>query len=171
MKNCFHSLIIFLLFFGCSSSKHIHLVTNDRGEKVAIGDCTSKQLLDNFPQFKKNYISYQPDKTVLDNIKKTNEKIEIITILGTRCSDSRREIPRFIKIMEYLNDNNFHIRFFGVDRTKRDDKGLTDKFELELVPTFIFLVKGQEIGRIIESPQISLEEDILEIMNSVSSFE
>ena len=39
--------------------------------------------------------------------------------------------------------------------------------EIELVPTFILDYNGEEIGRIIESPEESLEKDLLRIISTI----
>ena len=41
----------------------------------------------------------------------------------------------------------------------------TEGLNIEKVPTFIFYKNGIEIGRIIESPEKSIEKDFLKILN------
>jgi hypothetical protein len=51
-----------------------------------------------------------------------------------------------------------------VDRDKKSGHGLQDGKNIHHVPTIIFYKSGIEIGRIIESPIESLEEDIFNIL-------
>ena len=37
--------------------------------------------------------------------------------------------------------------------------------DIELVPTFIFYRNGEELGRIVETPEDTLEKDLAEIVN------
>ena len=53
----------------------------------------------------------------------------------------------------------------AVDRTKEEPKAEVEGYEIEYVPTLIFYREQKEIGRIIETPELSLEEDILAILN------
>ena len=54
----------------------------------------------------------------------------------------------------------------SVDRLKKGgDFCLTD-FEITLVPTFILSRNGSEIGRIIETPEISIEQDMVNFITS-----
>ncbi len=159
--------VIVILTVGCSSVEKMTIVTGPRGQRIALGVWSAERLMEDFPQYKKNYLSYQPDTIVLDNIKISSKKVEVLTVLGTWCPDSKREVPRFIKVIDKINKNNVQLRFICVDRTKRDNKGVAESLEVELVPTFIVYYDGQEIGRIIESPQISLEEDLLEMFSSI----
>lgn len=99
-----------------------------------------------------------------------DHKVEIICVLGTWCSDSRREVPRFWRILEQAANPNLELTLFGVGR--RDD-ARADEILREMgfdesprtvygvgpVPTFIFRRDGVELGRIVETPTATLERD------------
>jgi thiol-disulfide isomerase/thioredoxin len=87
--------------------------------------------------------------------------VDITIVMGTWCSDSRREVPRFYKLFENLDFNIDDIKLINVD-TKKEAEGTTvSELNIERVPTFIFKRGGEEIGRIIETPDESLEADML----------
>jgi hypothetical protein len=54
-----------------------------------------------------------------------------------------------------------------VDRSKKDAGGLTEKWGITRVPTFVFLRNGQEIGRFVERvpPGSTLEAEIARILS------
>jgi hypothetical protein len=56
------------------------------------------------------------------------------------------------------------VTLYGVDRKKKSPGGTEAQYHIERVPTFIFLKHGEEIGRIVENPQASLEGDMLSIL-------
>ncbi len=85
--------------------------------------------------------------------------------MGTWCSDSRREVPRFYKILDELNYPEEKVELINVDRNKVGIENSVDSLNIELVPTFIIYSKGEEIGRIIETPKESLEKDLAKILN------
>jgi hypothetical protein len=85
--------------------------------------------------------------------------------MGTWCSDSRREVPRFMKIIESLGYDKKRLRFIGVDSYKEAPVHNFDSLNIERVPTFIFYNDKIELGRIIEYPLTSLERDMLVILN------
>jgi thiol-disulfide isomerase/thioredoxin len=97
-------------------------------------------------------------------IRQVHEGIDIIVFLGTWCSDSRREVPRFLKIADLVGMDAARIKLYGLDRTKRSSDGLTDRYGIERVPTFIFLRGDEEVGRIVEVPRTTLEGDVLSIL-------
>ena len=97
-------------------------------------------------------------------IRQVHEGIDIIVFLGAWCSDSRREVPRFLKIADLAGMDATRIKLYGLDRTKKSSDGLTDRYGIERVPTFIFLRGDKEVGRIVEVPRTTLEGDVLSIL-------
>jgi len=115
--------------------------------------------------FNSEYNNYNLDSTIINNYKNNFEGKTIKIVLGTWCSDSRREVPRVIKILDTINFPEDKYTFINVDL---DKKGLTDEVEnldIEFVPTIIIYEDGEELGRIIEIPEISLEKDLVKIIN------
>ena len=84
--------------------------------------------------------------------------------MGTWCPDSRREVPRFMKILDLWKFPGEKVTFIGVDNAKLAPVGGYDKLEIERVPTFIIFRNKVETGRIIENPVTSLEQDMLNIL-------
>jgi thiol-disulfide isomerase/thioredoxin len=84
--------------------------------------------------------------------------------MGTWCPDSRREVPRFMRILDLWQFPPGKVTFIGVDNTKLAPVGDFDRLEIERVPTFIILKNNVEAGRIIENPETSLEQDIINIL-------
>ncbi len=86
--------------------------------------------------------------------------------MGTWCSDSRREVPRFKKILDLLNYPAEKVKIFAVNRDKKIEKEDISGLRIEFVPTFIFYSDGKETGRIVETPYKSLEADMLKIFRA-----
>ncbi len=108
---------------------------------------------------------YVPDQTIIGELKNTSiDNLTVTVVLGTWCPDSRREVPRFMKIINLWGLAEDKIRFIGVDINKVAP--LEDYAQLDIVrvPTFIFYKNNLEAGRIIEVPITSLEQDIRDIL-------
>jgi hypothetical protein len=58
-------------------------------------------------------------------------------------------VPRFFAIMDGAGISERQLTMVGVDRTKKDAEGLTEKWGITRVPTFVFLRNGQEVGRVV----------------------
>ena len=120
--------------------------------------------------FEEEYNAYEVDEMTLAEVKTATNSIEIKVFLGTWCSDSRRELPRFYKVLEALDFDESRLTVVGLDnhpdRYKQSPQQEEVGWDIEYVPTFIFLQNGKEIGRIIESPNVSLEVDLVGILTS-----
>ncbi len=114
--------------------------------------------------FKENFNAYQVDVNALQDIDLQKDDLSVLVFLGSWCGDTRRELPRFLKIMEFLEFPENKISLIGLDRTKKAPVYTENIWNIEFVPTFIFLKKGAEIGRIIEQPTLSLEQDLKQIL-------
>jgi hypothetical protein len=90
--------------------------------------------------------------------------VETIIFFGAWCSDSKREVPCFLKIADYAGMSGERLRLYALDHSKKSADGLTDQYRIEQVPTFIFLRRGKEIGRIVEKPKTTIEGDLLALL-------
>ena len=174
MKNINKALIfgslIFLVFQSCMSKKVIvnREVDSKTDGKMLLGPQTLSQFqkkpYDDW--YKQEYDGYAFDGDAIKELKKAKIGSYNITVfLGTWCSDSHREFPRFIKILEQLNYPMQKLTIIAVNRKKESPSGEDGKFNIQKVPTFIVSKYGQEIGRIIESPKSGwLERDLVEIL-------
>lgn len=133
-----------------------------------LGDFTYKAML-NEPHgywFDREFNNYTIDDEAFIELGNIDiDSLSITIVLGTWCSDSRREVPRFMKIVEALSYDWDRIRFIGVDSYKEAPLHNYDSLNIERVPTFIFYIDKVEVGRIIEYPEASLERDMLGILS------
>ena len=115
--------------------------------------------------YQKGYEEYQPDNEAVNKltaISKDNLTIKIV--MGTWCPDSRREVPRFMRILDLWKFPPEKVTFIGVDNAKLSPVGEYEKLDIQRVPTFIFYKNNVEAGRIIENPVTSLEQDMVNIL-------
>lgn len=116
--------------------------------------------------FTPNYERYTVNVALLPKITEAMKGVEVRTFMGTWCGDSKRETPRFYKIMDAASVAPDALELITVNRGKRTPDGLTEGQVIIRVPTFIFLKNGEELGRIVERPVESLEADMLKILTN-----
>ena len=116
--------------------------------------------------FDQNYSDYNFDQKTLDKLKPLFKDLEITVFMGTWCSDSRKEIPVFYKLIDKLNFDEKSIELIGMTLEKTTPDSLELNQNLINVPTFIFKKDGKEINRIVEFPLETIEKDILEILTT-----
>ena len=151
--------LVGLVFFGCAGTG------NSLQEPIERGWVERSVLARPEHQvFQTVYDTVKIDNGVADLIAKVDSGVDITVFFGTWCPDSRRQVPRFFRVADRAGIAPESIRLYALDRTKKSSDGLTDKYRIEKVPTFIFLKNGDEIGRITESPTTTIEGDMLAIL-------
>jgi len=167
-----------VLLYACSpkinDSKNESLNTisiDNNGKPMLIGSC-SKSALKKAPfneWFNKNYEAYKVNDTITSLIKPLAVEKTFQLFLGTWCGDSKREVPRMLKILEDCGVKKSSIQLVMVDNhdstykqsPTHEEKGLN----IHRVPTMIVYENGLELGRIVESPVVSIEKDLFGILN------
>ena len=135
---------------------------------ILIGAITEQQLQDLSPAYADGKNTYQPDSASISFLHEIITDVNIVVFLGTWCPDSQRELPHFLKVIEETRNNHFTFQMIGVDRSKRDSLGLAEKYQIEFVPTFILIQNGHELGRIVETPMLSFEQDLAEVLSVIN---
>jgi thiol-disulfide isomerase/thioredoxin len=160
--------VLFILFLaviaaGCSSAKQT--VSVKPNEHMEIG-WTPRAVLQSpaYAWFDSGYAVYQPQAEYIDRLKRMKDSVEYLVIYATWCSDSKREMPRFFKIMDGIEFPQNRITMIAVDRARLLPAGISSKYGITNVPTFIVSYRGFELGRIIESPKTSLEQDFVDLL-------
>lgn len=127
------------------------------------GNITITELFESYKEFEKSYDNYIPANFGEISIEGLNVKI----FFGTWCHDSKRELPRLLKIFKQIGIEDANIELIAVGTNKKEPQGRATKLNLVYTPTLIFFRGSQEIGRIIEKPVISLEKDIALIISPI----
>lgn len=164
--------IIFSLLAGITMSYTLLSQPIAEKQKILYGSCTKDSLtvapFDKW--FNTGYDSYQPNSEVISQLKKQNTKdITIQVFFGTWCGDSKREVPRFLKIANDAGISATNIKLIAVGASdslykqspQQEHKGLG----IFRVPTIIVYRNGTELNRINEYPSLSLERDLLAILS------
>ena len=114
--------------------------------------------------FVENYNAHPLNKAFVSQIDSLFDDIEVTIYMGTWCEDSQREVPGFFKIIDALEANDQVQPIVGLNEDKVSHDGSAEQAGVTNVHTFIFSKGGEEINRIVEFPIISLEQDILDIL-------
>lgn len=120
--------------------------------------------------FKKNYDDYKPTPSVVAQLKQLKIKdLSIKIFFGTWCGDTKREMPRLLKVLDEMGFPREKISFIALssDETtykqslKREEKG----YYIFRVGSYIIEKNGVEMNRIVEFPVFSMEQDLLAILS------
>lgn len=114
--------------------------------------------------YNENDAAYDVDEAAIAGIEGLLDGVEIKIVMGTWCHDSRREVPRFYKIIGAIK-GGVATEMIGLDRKKKAPSGEIDGMDITNTPTFVFYKNGQELNRIVETPVVSLEKDMITILS------
>jgi len=178
MKTYF--IIIFIsgiTISSCSVSKSssspglLNQTSKDsHGNDMLLGKCTRAALVQSpfADWFKPNYDSYVVDSFTCNFIRPLLAGKSMTIFMGTWCGDSRREVPRVLKMLDCcgfpINDLTLVMVGNSDSLYKKSPQHEEVGKNLVRVPTIIVEQKNAEIGRIIEFPITSLEKDLLAIL-------
>jgi len=143
--------------------------TDPRGNENLLGKTDRKQL-EQSPYgewFNKNYAAYAVDTNTAEQLKPLLKDKQFTIFMGTWCGDSRREVPRICKILDYCGVKPSQVRIINVSNQdtvykqspQHEERGLY----IHRVPDLLVYDRSQEKGRIVESPVMSLEKDLMAI--------
>jgi thiol-disulfide isomerase/thioredoxin len=160
------SLFVIIISINLFAQDGITVIDEQTDEPMLLGRHNREAFSDSSFSwwFNEEYEYYSIDDSVLVFLKDRMENVNVTVVMGTWCSDSRREVPHFYKIVDYLGFDESNIDLICVDRAKVGVADEVDGLNIKLVPTFIFYKDGEELGRIVETPEGTLEKDISEIM-------
>ncbi len=154
-----------------SSQKINQEIKTEKGLQFLVGPITLEKLQSEPYKdwFKSSYENYTVDESLIKMMKKSLEKYKIKLFLGTWCGDSKREIPRILKILKESKFPMKNLEIIALDRRrgfyKKSPSGEEKGLNIIKVPTLIFFKNNKEVNRIVESPIASLEEDMLAILS------
>ena len=115
--------------------------------------------------FDKNYADYTIDSATAGQLAPLLKDKTFELFMGTWCGDSKREVPRMLKILQYAGVTPSQIQLVMVDvhdsvykqSPAHEEKG-KDIFR---VPDLLVYSHHKEQNRIVEHPVVSLEKDLL----------
>ena len=135
-----------------------------------LGPLTKEAILKSVPDWEGVAAAYQPKTDCLQKLKTLQQPVRIEIYLGTWCSDSKSHVSAYFKILDMADNPLIQTAYIGIPRDKESrSKYLPPAKTIEKLPTFLVYKDGKELGRIIETPVKSVEEDLLAILNKQSS--
>ncbi len=142
---------------------------------VLVGDL-DWSALEALPGWKDEFDATVPGEEAVSLLREASGTYDVVVVLGSWCSDSEREVPRLVKVLRAVGGDRFRLRLLGVDRTlvvpdPAFPRELLPGRKAERVPTiFVLDGSGQELGRIVETAELPLEELLVEFLAPVEGW-
>lgn len=113
---------------------------------------------------------YTPNAAAVSFLEKNLPRYQLLIFMGTWCGDTKDLLPKLLKVLQQANIATDELMMVGMDRGKttisREGKRLVRKYKAQSLPTFVVIDgSGKEVGRIVESANKSVEEDLVAIIS------
>lgn len=162
-------LLVLCTYFTYSYSQDINFYKNAKGDTHLCGEFPVSYLEHDSLYsiwYHKNYSEFKlPEKRLKIKSKLKNTRVDIY--LGTWCGDSKKWVPRFVKLWDELGLKRSRLRFIALyndeARYKTSPDGAEKGQQVHRVPMFIFKSKDVEYARIVEFPKNDLVTDVAQI--------
>lgn len=170
------TILAFILACGNTNETAKNPTAETTAEETAPVEDTQSMIVGKFTKedlqktpfntwFESGYEEFEPSAEAVEAIKANISDYEIVGFIGTWCPDSRREIPKFFKILDEAGYDLSKLTMVGVTRSKSTPENFEEGYDLQRVPTFIFLKDGKEVNRFVEYAGESIEADIAKIVS------
>lgn len=164
-------LACIFIAFSCASEAQSFNAQSTKDNNTQLIGKFNEQGLERSPfdsWFFKNRDAYTPKSETISKLRSQLPEYTISLFMGTWCGDSKREVPRFYKILKDAEFPLDRLTSIAVSREKETYKqspgGEEEGLDIHRVPTIILYRDGEEINRIVERPRVSLEEDLVKII-------
>jgi thiol-disulfide isomerase/thioredoxin len=171
MKNIIFTAYMLLCTSLVFAQKFNQEIVQEDGKRFLVGKINLDGLQSQPYQqwYRQGLQNYNVDSTIVNLFKEKLSDYTITLFLGTWCGDSKRETPRFIKILETAGFPMDQLQIIALDRRrehyKKSPTGEEKGLNIIKVPTMVFYKNGKEVNRIVERPLENLEEDIAQIVH------
>lgn len=172
MKTIYLHITLLIFYINLSNAQSINKEITNGKSTYLLGKINKEGLTSsNYKDwFFKNYKAYNPKASIINLFKNDLKDYHITVFMGTWCGDSKREVPRFYKVLENANYPMEKLTIVALSKEasmykqspNHEERGLN----IHRVPTFIFYKNGKEVNRIVEKPIETLEKDIKNIINN-----
>ena len=170
MKKLFFTGLFLLFVMQGAFAQKLNKVVKDPvlHRDVLEGRCTRNGLEHSIfnEWFTVQYNNYHPDKKIVDTLAKKINKTRMTIVFGSWCGDSKMQVGRFYKILDEAGYKH-HPKIIAVTRSFKAGKTDISGLHIQRIPTFIIYYHDKEIGRIVESPKVSLEADLAAILEKI----
>ncbi|MGB9701792.1 MAG: thioredoxin family protein [Candidatus Kapaibacteriota bacterium] len=159
---CITSITLLIAFTNSFAKPEVYI--DENGKTMVIGISTWKEWQEETHwENAKDSLFSQSSLDSLKNLTR-NSDISFLIFAGSWCGDSKSELPKIIKLFDLIELPKEKFKLFGVDRNKLEPTNTSSSLSIERVPTLVILSEGNEIGRIVEYPNISWSEDIIKFI-------
>jgi len=129
-----------------------------------IGEITEDEIFNHTPTYKRLMNQYQPESQAFQFLSQYDKPIDIVIAFGTWCAHCKKWVSKLMKAISDCKNDNLNCTYIGISRKFDQPREFLKKNKVKNIPSVIVFENGQEIGRIIGDPEVSMEADLVAIL-------
>jgi thiol-disulfide isomerase/thioredoxin len=114
--------------------------------------------------FNKGAEAYNPNEMAIKELRSVWTPYRFVVFVGTWCEDTQYLLPRFYKTLQDAGIDMHSVEMYGVNRDKTTLNLEHVFYNIQRVPTIIVMQQHREVGRIVETANFSIEEDLVRML-------
>jgi len=166
MKNVI--LLLITLFYMNASNAQDFVRESDKktGNVLLRGKINFDHILNetSFDWLATGAKTYHPNRDMIDGLNRISGDYRFVVFAGTWCSDTKELLPKFYKVLTEVGIDLRSVEMYGVNRAKEALNIESTLYGIKNIPTVIIMHQYREVGRIVETVNLSIEEDLYSIM-------
>lgn len=166
------ALLVTVVVAGCQTAtvaeKPVTLKASSEGDplaKMLIGETTWPKWQAETGWEAADWYRLPPEKVA--TLKKLQQQSQAVFMIfgGSWCMDTHQQLGMIMAILEQAEVPESRVKLYGVDRSKTEPSGAAVKHAIQRVPTMVVVSDKGEVGRIVEYPQTTWEDDMIRILS------
>jgi thiol-disulfide isomerase/thioredoxin len=135
-------------------------------EPPLVGDISYEKLCSAKPDYVFASKSYAPDPKSIAALRKVATDTQIELYFGSWCSHCKHWVPRLMKVFDETGNPHLRVNVHAMSEDQSEPAESIRKHDVSKTPTFVVVQNGAELGRIEEEPLVSIEADLVRILNA-----
>jgi hypothetical protein len=132
-------------------------------DEHVIGTLSIERFGERLPVWEEAVRRHEPDPKVVNSLRR-GPAATIEILFATWCRDSYDHVPPLLSALREAANPRLRVELIGLDRDKMEPEGRGVLRAVVRVPTIVVLREGEEIGRIVETPESSAAGDVARIL-------
>ena len=166
MKKIIIALIALCTFNTSIQAQDFVREFDEKSEKPLLrGQITFEDLTDE-SAYGWMHDEYETSPRVITKLKKLLPKYRVVIFMGTWCEDTHLLLPQLYQTFKDASFDFNALEMYGVNREKEGLNSEHKIYNIQRVPTIIIMDRFKEVGRIVESVELSIEQELLDILEA-----
>lgn len=131
-----------------------------------VGDISYDKLRAAKPDYVFASKSYTPDAKAMAALSKVGTDTQIELFFGSWCSHCQHWVPRLMHVIDDAKNPHIQVNVHAMSEDQSQPEDSIRQYDVSKTPTFVIVQNGKELGRIEEEPLVSVEADLVRILNA-----